>query len=186
MKSISTIQEAQQAINELQNRIDLLSTKNWDVKQRRIVNAHPSIDPYDYIVRKELDSRVTQVTAEGVSTIYDKATFGIGIDVGAIVGTNVCPSYIASFNLTPVICYYTAGQFPTGSNVIIDVKLNGVSFFSSNLTVLVGGSGVYEKTDFETTTLAPKDVLTVDVTQIGSGLPGVNIVVVIKFSIRGT
>jgi hypothetical protein len=183
MKAISSIQEAQQAINDLYNRIDTISSKNWDVRKRRIVNAHPSVDDYDYVVRKELDEKTTLQTVSGVGTIYDKATFGIGIDTGAVVGTNVCPPYIASFNLNPIVCYYTAGQFPTGSNVIVDVKLNAVSLFTTPITILVGGSNVYEKSDFASTTLSIKDVVNCNVTQIGSGLPGVNIVIVIKFQI---
>jgi len=51
---IQSFKDTESEIRKLRNELDLLRSKNIDLKQRRIVNAHSSIDPYDYVIRKEL------------------------------------------------------------------------------------------------------------------------------------
>ena len=66
---------------------------------------------------------------------------------------------------------------PTGANVVIDAKRNGVSIFPSgfaNKIVLVAGSVHGEGTTFISSglVLKYKDIITFDVLQVGSGAAG--------------
>jgi hypothetical protein len=54
MRQIRTLEDAQIAIRELYSFYDLLKSKDIDMQRRRVKNASPSEEPYDYVVRKEL------------------------------------------------------------------------------------------------------------------------------------
>ena len=110
MRSINSLQEAQQAINDLQNRIDTIGAKNWDRRQTRIVNAHPSVEPYDYVVRKELDERVGGTTVVSASDGY-KATFGLN---DASVGSDKTPHFHILKGGSLFEIRYNAKVSPTG------------------------------------------------------------------------
>jgi len=54
MRQIRSLEDAQIAIRELYSFYDLLKSKDIDMQRRRVKNASPSKEPYDYVVRKEL------------------------------------------------------------------------------------------------------------------------------------
>lgn len=189
MKSIRTVQEAQAAINELYNRLDTLSVKNWDRHQTRIVNAHPSVEPYDYVVRKELDEwgkGEERVVDQGLG--YSPCVFGIGVGSSGVIltGTDVCPHFISLYTLQPSICLFKVKTAPTVTPILVQVYKNGTTaLFSSNINVPVGSTAVQLKSDFALTSLAFKDYLTCNVIQAGSGVPGSALTIYIRFKIIG-
>lgn len=57
-------------MNTLQgSKVDFLTTRNLDFHQRQIKNAAPSVDQFDYVIRKELDALQTQVNVLGSSGV---------------------------------------------------------------------------------------------------------------------
>lgn len=184
MRSINTIQEAQQAINDIYNRFDTILTKNWDVRQRRIVNAHPSVEPYDYVVRKELTGGITQAVQQNITeAALDKCTFGVGINSLVTTGSNVCPPYIVARKSGLIAKYVLAvvGTPCTGSNIQVQLKLESSTILTSPLIIPVESIVVVEKTDFAINTFTYKDIITCDILQAGSSYPGSNLVIVMVF-----
>jgi hypothetical protein len=80
-------------------------------------------------------------------------------------------------------CAAAAKTAPTGAAAVFDIKLNGVSIFTAGLTnhliIPAGSTAVVTKTDFgaDAVTVNRGDVLTIDVEQIGSTIPGQDITV---------
>lgn len=184
MKSFSSIQEVQSAINEIYNRLDTLSVKNWDRKQTRIVNAHPSVDLYDYVVRKELLEATGKSTIENVTEgSSNKCTFGLGINSLVLVGNNQCPPYIVARRSGLKLNYVlaVAGVAPTGSDIQIQTRVGSTPIFSTPLVIPAGSLAVVEKVDFAVSTFTFKQIILCDVLQAGSSYPGTNIVVVMVF-----
>lgn len=66
------------------------------------------------------------------------------------------------------------GSAPTGSSVIIDVNKNGTTIFTTQAnrpTVAISGFSSTKKVP-DVTAIAQGDVITIDVDQVGSTLPG--------------
>lgn len=186
MKSITSLQEAAQAINELQNRLDTVNSKNWDRRQTRIVNAHPSIDPYDYVVRKELDERAQTTVVQGTGTGYEKVVFGVGINSNLQVDTDVCPHYISLYTLTADICLAKVKTVCSGSDIQVQFYKNGIDeLFTTPLIIPIGSLAVQMKSDFAITSISYKDYLTCNVLQVGSGIRGKDLTVYLRFKIIG-
>lgn len=55
MRAINSLSDAEIVLRDLHNQLDLLRSENIDMNKRRVVNATPSRDLYDYVVRKELE-----------------------------------------------------------------------------------------------------------------------------------
>lgn len=184
--------EANSVISDLVQFKNIFTLKNVDWKKRRIVNASPSVDDYDYVVRKELIDRIgggttprAIITRAAAAANYDKATFGIGVGTPAAVGDYVTPPYVWSNSRVgrPAIVFLCANISPTGANLIVDIRKSGVSIFTAGQVVLPAGtanravvsySGVFTGVSF-----ARGDVLTPHVLQIGSTLEGQDINVVL-------
>ncbi len=54
MRQVNSIREVNEALREIQDFMDAQRTNNIDMKGRRVVQASPSKDDYDYVIRKEL------------------------------------------------------------------------------------------------------------------------------------
>lgn len=172
MKSITSISEAQQAINELYNRIDTLSVKNWDRRQTRIVNAHPSVDPYDYVVRKELDAIKGGSEVVGVTGDTEVHVFGVSGAVSVV--TNGFPPLIFEHSVSLIALHTCFNVAPTGTDFHADIRLRstGLSILNSQIVIPASSTAVVEYTSFALSSFAKDDVLLCDVTQVGSGVPG--------------
>lgn len=154
MKSISSLSDAQAAINELANRLDTLSTKNWDRKQTRIVNVHPSVDPYDVVVRKELDS-IKGGESTIVSAVGNKATFGLN---DATVGNDKTPHYFVRASGIPTSMKANAKVAPTGTPLILTLEQQTADGGvwtelldpTNRLTIPLNSTWIHELTTFAT------------------------------------
>jgi hypothetical protein len=70
--------------------IDNVTTRLLDFHQRRITNAHPSVDDYDYVVRKELkDLGGVSVAPTSGGGGFKGITWNIGVGSGQAVASNV-------------------------------------------------------------------------------------------------
>src|ERR1017187_3865247 len=112
------------------SKVDLLSTKNLDMKGRRIINAAPSIDPTDYVIKSELD----QATSAQVNLFTNPIKFLSSLIVNGLatfssyltalrVGINVNPSYPLDINENGIV---------TGFHISKDKADSGGYLFSSD------------------------------------------------------
>jgi hypothetical protein len=190
---VNVLGDINSVLRELFNFKDAYTTKNIDFSQRRIINAHPSVDDYDYVVRKELHDLVggsvtpRNIKRSGISAAYDKITFGLGIGRSVAVGTNATPPYIWTNDLNgkPDIICIAANICPTETDLIVDIKQNDTSIFGTTKLILPAGTTVREvvhPTGLFRSGLGlfkRYDVFSIDVTQIGTGVAGQEIEVVI-------
>lgn len=175
MRAINSLSDVQAVINEFANRLDTLSVKNWDRRQTRITNAHPSVDPYDYVVRKELDSLkggASTVVASGVN----KATFGLN---DATVGNDKTPHYFVRASGTPQRIQANAKVAPTGTPLILTLEQQLTSggvwtellVPATRLTIPLNSTWIHEITTFAPTAALTKgSLLRIAVTQGDSNL----------------
>lgn len=192
-RTFVALEDAFKAIREIQERIKYYDTDIWDFHQRRITNAHPSIDDYDYVVRKELRdlNKKTEVQIQSdrpnAAVIGDRylRTFGYGISRNLVTGTDLLPPLIIPFTSTRLEkIYFKAKTAPTGANAIADINLAGTTILdASKITVPAGSTAVGTITSFATENFTDGQVLTFDMDQIGSTIPGSTLVVTLRFKI---
>jgi hypothetical protein len=60
MRSVRSFTDAEAVIREINTFLDYLRTKSLDFNGRRIKNASPSEDDYDYTVRKEIPALIAK------------------------------------------------------------------------------------------------------------------------------
>jgi len=98
------------------------------------------------------------------------------------VGTSVTPVLIAPRTLTIVKAYANVKTNPTGADLILDINKNASTIWSTqaNRLTISDGNTSGTQTSFNTTTLAEGDILTLDIDQIGSTVPGADLTVSLK------
>lgn len=192
IRRVTNFDQLNDALRELFQFADTLSTRNINLTKRRVINAHPSIDDYDYVVRKELHDLVGGGVAgrrkpTTTAKTYDKITFGIGIGRSIEVGSNATPPYIWTnvANGRPDIVAMAANTPPTVTDLIIDIKKNGTSIFLADeytfpastaaRTVVHDSSSIFKSNLLFTR----YDVFSLDVLQTGSGVAGGEIEIVV-------
>ena len=179
---------------ELFNFKDYYTGKSIDFNRRRIRNASPSELDYDYVVRKELHDLVggglsqPPVIPRGVAgavLTYDKITFGIGVGGSVSVGSDLTPPYIwsNSDNGRPLFIAAAANIPPVGDDLDFDIKRNGSSIFTLGKFTIPDGTGskivISSTTAFVNTTFSRGNVISIDVSKIGTTTPGQMITAVV-------
>ncbi len=193
-RTFVALEDAFKAIKEIQERIKYYDTDLWDFHQRRITNAHPSINDYDYVVRKELRDFTKETTVnieagrgQNIQVIGDRylRTFGYGIGRDLTTGVDLLPDLIIPFASTRLEkIYFKAKIAPTGQDAIGDINKLGVSILDVNkLTVPDGNNGVQTITSFTTANFSDGEVLTFDMNQVGSVIAGQTLVMTMRFKI---
>jgi len=192
-RQVNKLEDVNDVLRELFQFMDAYTSRNIDFRQRRVINAHPSIDDYDYVVRKELIDTIggavtpRSVTSGTTRSSFDKITFGLGIGRSVEVGDYATPPFIWTNNLSgrPDVVAIAANICPTGASLIVDIKRNGLSIFGP--TKLILPSGTSPRTVVHPTGIFDPavplfrryDVFTVHITQIGSIVAGREIEIVI-------
>lgn len=192
---LKSFDEVSNELDKLRRRVDLLFSKDIDMKQRRVVNASPSVDPNDYVIRREL------VQTPVVKTIIPKGTtssgkefnycvFGIAINTAILVATDVCPRHIVTAPVesgqadqsavlnkvygiikTPPLgtdLIVTVYRHRTVDNVETTTKLFSFTFVDSE-------DGVQTLDTFDEDGLLDSDNLSINVDQIGTDVEGQNL-----------
>lgn len=163
-------------------------TSNLDFHQRQIKNAHPSIDDYDYVVRKELKEGISTTNAnikvQNAGQSFDKITFGLFAgSASAVLGANPTPPFIWSNPNpgSPVSGFYSVNVPPVGSTIIIDILKNGSSILGNFIMIPPGitPQTSYPFNVFNKGTFNQGDVFSVNVIQVGTTITGQGIELVI-------
>jgi hypothetical protein len=149
------------------------------------------------------DSRIAgaeQVSNKGVASGYASLDGGGKVPVGqlpAVVQTHIFSSTGSITVTTGTHRLYnnrstawvvngvraSVGTAPTGASLIVDIKVNGVTLFTTQAnrpTVAVGTLTSGYVTNMDVTSVAPGAYMTVDVAQVGSAVPGSDLTVQIE------
>ena len=117
--------------------------------------------------------------------VVSNVTFMLATGTILTSGTNKARLTIP-YNATIVKAYATAGTGPSGSDIIFDVNVNGVSIWNStqaNRLRILSGNTYGTQNSFDTTSLLEGDLLSIDVDQIGTTVAGGDIVVQLKIQV---
>lgn len=108
----------------------------------------------------------------------------IGTVTGTLTtGTSVTPALIVVAGQTITKAYAYAKTAPTGASLLIDINKNGTSIWNtnqSNRLAIAAGDNEGNQTNFDTTSLADEDILTIDIDQVGSTVAGADLTIVLK------
>lgn len=201
MRLVNKIEDVNAALRELYEFYDYWRTnRTIDLNRRRIINAHPSIDLYDYVVRKELIDTFgegvtprTIVQGRGSSTgttpttipadfeAYDKITFGLGIGRSVETGNDATPPYIwmNKANGRPTLLAVAANIPPIGDDVEFDLLHNGTIFASYAYPAGTVAKTVLHTAIVSGPTIRRYDIVTCNVTSVGSTEGGRDIEIVV-------
>lgn len=123
---------------------------------------------------------------------YDKATFNIATIIDMAVDVDVAPHYIVRRAGIPSSCRVQATIPPTGANAILDIiltKFDGSfsgSIFGATKIVIPDGLPdliVMDETFFADVRFDEDDILTVNITQVGSTQAGRVVSIVLKWAV---
>lgn len=141
---IRSLEDARREIEALQSKIARLETLDIDLSKRRIVNASPSKNLDDYVIRRELKELIASNSPQQISSprnvtttgdLYDRAIFGLGINTILEPGTDVTPAHICVYpadeeedregkEAVLLAAFAIAKQPPEGSNLKIEIWKN--------------------------------------------------------------
>lgn len=171
---MKTLEDAINKILTLENRLDSLSSKDIDMRKRRVVNASPSNSDYDYVVRKELEQRVQQVSSGStVVSTSGKYTVVFALDGRAYTGTQVSPPFIINRPGTPTLVRIACVTPPSeGTAEFMIVKNLTTDILTAGILLPAGGDSEQEY-DFsyfiDGIYFAEGDSLNLDCDSIGTG-----------------
>lgn len=115
--------------------------------------------------QKQIKSTITFHLAETIQGLTNP---------GLITGTNLATAFIARRNITLIDAAVYFKTPPTGADVKIDLKVDGVSCLNSLIVYPAGATVLTTFSDFKTPpyNIGAGSIVTVDVTQVGSAVPG--------------
>jgi len=133
MRRIKTIEDAQKAINEILDWKDTLSSKNIDLKGRRVVNAGRSIDLTDYVTKQELQDTIQQFK-------QDDPTYTMVFSNDTVDDGYIFPEYVAGRNRDgyPHDCWVKCIGMPTEGSLIVRFYINGIQLLTDDLELTAG------------------------------------------------
>lgn len=115
------------------------------------------------------------------ATRIDKSTWNLCVAAPCATGSNLTANYIVTAAETLGKCYISAKTAPTGHTLIVDVLNNGTSIFGAGTKLVLAISGTYAtQAVIANPSLAEGDILTTDITAIGSTIAGQDLTVVCK------
>ena len=128
------------------------------------------------------DTGETGATGPAGSDGMSRFTFILHRGENATTGTSKTNTLVIERACTITKAYAYAKTAPTGTALIFDINKNGTTIWTTqtNRLQIATGSNLGTQTSFDTTSLVENDLLTIDIDQIGSILPGADITVVLK------
>lgn len=193
MRDIKTLKDVEVQLRQHEDRLNRLIVPDViDWHKKRIVNASPSVDMYDYVVRKELLEKTQPVTqtieaiAAPAPTDYEEAVFGIAIDSELTTGNDLCPPHIVSFNGEIVELFAKVKSAAVGNSIKFAIwvhsQTNGTNSINNSDYEIPGSNLLVQYWNtFNWTSLLKRDYVTINVTQVGNFYGGSTLVVKMKY-----
>ena len=128
------------------------------------------------------DSVVVEVyeVTDYVDNKIETYAFTHGGTLSVKTGSSQLPIVGGTFSITSIAA--RVGTAPTGSNVVTDIKKNGASIFEvpGDRPTILAGANSATVGSWGNVTLTTGDYLSVDITQVGSGTAGADLVIAIR------
>lgn len=140
---------------------------------------------YDFVHwsgRSRIDNIEQDINSLKGSRAAGKAVFSLSGTVTTGTGVSRFP---IPFPTTISGVAATCGTAPSGSDLIFDVNVNGLTAFSTQAnrpSIVDGGNQTTSLAVPDVTQLSTNDYITVDIDQVGSSVAGADVVVVVFFS----
>ncbi len=140
-----------------------------------------------HIYAKDKDGVPSLYAINDAGTVYEisenRPTFLFTLTGTLVTGTSQTPILPVHRALTIIKAFATLKTAPVGASLIIDINKNGTSIWAStpaNRLTVLSSATTGSETDFDTTTLADEDGLTLDIDQIGSTTAGADLSVYLR------
>ena len=137
MRTVRSLEDCNTLFRELFGKLDSLNSEDFNLKKKRVVNASPSKDTYDYVVRKELLDLIKGGTFSTPTAKQQPGLYAIvfsnekNIEV-AEYGTS---PYIFKRKSIPVIACVSAVTPPTADSARFNFKHNDKDLLSEALVL---------------------------------------------------
>jgi len=152
MRNAASFEDCNVLFRELYNQLDRLNSKDLNMEKRRVVNASPSKDSYDYVVRKELFDAFENIPESKATAIATKSSYVIVFsNSGAIkVATQASGPYIFKRKSSSLIVSVSAVSPPTSGDARFNLKHNGVNILVNDIILpsTAASLEVVNSTDF--------------------------------------
>ena len=122
------------------------------------------------------------IQAQTIDAVRNQLVWYIGGTLAT--GTNVSAEFSAAASYSIVGFNGRVKTAPTGSAIIIDIKKNGSTIYTTKPQINAGATADNGAEVLLSTTITSGDVLTMDITQVGSTTPGTNLTVALELKQR--
>ena len=175
MRKIDSFKDTSDALREVWDRLDNLSSQNIDMKKRRVVNATPSRDLYDYVVRKELKESENNVQQQVIqaATTGSIRKYTVVFSHGGFPAAEefASPYFIVQKPGAVLVVKTTCLSPPIGVDAIFNVWYNGHLILSPGLHIPADSLAgvIYETTTFDPVNVqvVKDDLLCLNISQTG-------------------
>lgn len=168
MRRVNNFNDVNDALREVYDILDGLRTNNLDMKKRRAVNASPSIDKYDYVVRKELEEKVAAITGGTVGLKYYTIVFSN--DGVLSIGDKASAPFIVQRPGVPILVAVSAVIPPDTDDATFNVKYNEFNILNSDIHLPGGAASheVFTSEDLTDVSFTKLGILNINVTSSGT------------------
>ena len=135
MRVARTIEDCNTLFRELYGKLDSLNSQDFNLKKKRVVNASPSKDNYDYVVRKELLDLVGQGTSQTVRQQSGLYAIVFSNEKNIEVGEYGTSPYIFKRKSIPIIACVSAVTPPTSDSARFNFKHNTADLLTEALVL---------------------------------------------------
>jgi len=164
---------------DMNSNLSLINSKLFDLKDENFNASAGLVDTKLATITTANKVNGSALVAETINGVKGQFFWGLGGTMA--VDTNVSFEYEATCNLTITGVELRCKTAPTVTALIIDINLVGTgSLFSTEPQINAGSTEDSGGAALNITSLAAGDVLTVDVDQIGSGVAGSDVSVILK------
>lgn len=179
---IQTFEDITVEVKRIWDQLDLFRTKNIDLSRRRVINASPSINKNDYVIRAEIEnltsgngqvSTITEVTQVIEGNIGQLDFF---IDHTLAILNNASQQLFLASDFTVGSYLIAVKGAALGNNIDFRLNIDAVELLTGTLLQDTVSSGVVTADAVLT-----KDVpITLDLTKVGTTFPGRDLVLSLR------
>jgi hypothetical protein len=170
---------------QLANTTLLVTTGENAAYRALVLRGHTAQSANIFEIRDVSNNLLSIFDNNGYGFIRDYV-FDLGLATPITTGNNKTNGLIVSRAGKIVKAFAYCKTAPTGADLIVDINLNGNTIWSTqaNRLKIVATQTSGNQTSFNTTALAEGDILTIDVDQVGSTIPGQDITIVLLCELK--
>lgn len=156
MRVVKSLDDVNVILKELGQWKDRLSSKNQDFKGLKIQNAGDATEPQDYVTLSQLTS-----VSQSISQNPQHYSIPFSVSGAATTGMLSAPFIVGKDRVgrpTLVsVAVPTVAQAPSGSDLLVNLQINGINLLANNLDLPIGNAGPISSSAF----VSPLPILSV-------------------------